>query len=49
MSFLRSLDTPVYLGSAALRWDLCPREQVSHASQLELEGAHPQVNRLKLR
>ena len=40
----------LYVGEAALRWDLCPREKALPGIELELEGApDPRTLRLSLR
>ena len=39
----------LYVGEAALRWDLCPREKVRPGIELELEGADPRAARFQLR
>jgi S1-C subfamily serine protease len=39
----------LYVGDAALRWDLCPREKVRPGIELELEDADPRAARVPLR
>lgn len=39
----------MYVGESPLRWDLCDRDRMRGAVEIELAGAHPSASRLKLR
>jgi hypothetical protein len=42
-------DRTFYVGESPLRWDLCDRTKMRSGVEVELEGANPLANRLRVR